>query len=168
MTITGDYHTHTIYSKFNHGKNTIAEMVEAAKDKGLSFLAITDHGPRHLAFGIRRKNINKARVEIDEINKKGQLKRVYLGIEANLIGRDGKIDLTQKEIETLDLLIVGYHRGTINNIIKPFGLFPKTKAQIERQTQAYINLVNRYNVDFITHLCEYIQVDCKRVAEECA
>ena len=168
MTITGDYHTHTIYSKFNHGKNTIAEMVEAAKDKGLSFLAITDHGPRHLAFGIRRKNINKARVEIDEINKKGQLKRVYLGIEANLIGRDGNIDLTQKEIETLDLLIVGYHRGTINNIIKPFGLFPKTKAQIERQTQAYINLVNRYNVDFITHLCEYIQVDCKRVAEECA
>ena len=198
MTITGDYHTHTKYSKFNHGKNTIAEMVEAAKDKGLSFLAITDHGPRHLAFGIRRKNIKKARVEIDEINKnttatagksqtastesaderalveidkinkKGQLKRVYLGIEANLIGCDGKIDLTQKEIDTLDLLIVGYHRGTINNIIKPFGLFPKTKAQIERQTQAYINLVNRYDVDFITQLCEYIQVDCKRVAEACA
>lgn len=168
MKIVGDYHTHSTYSKFKHGKNTILEMVESAQAKGLSFLAITDHGPKHLAFGIKRKNIDKARYEIDEINKQNKIKRVYLGIEANLIGKDGSIDLTNEEIDKLDLLIVGYHRGTINNIIKPFGAFSKSKKQIEKQTQAYVNLVNKYDVDFITHLCEYIQVDVKRVAEECA
>lgn len=167
MKIYGDYHTHSVYSKFRHGKNTIDEMVESAQAKGLSFLAITDHGPKHLAFGIKRKNIDKARYEIDEINKQNRIKRVYLGIEANLIGKDGSIDLTQEEIDKLDILIVGYHRGTINNIIKPFGIGAKSKKQIDIQTQAYVNLVNKYNVDFITHLCEYIQVDCKRVAEEC-
>ncbi len=168
MKILGDYHTHSTYSKFKHGKNTIDEMVESAKAKGLNFLAITDHGPKHIAFGIKRKNIDRARFEIDEINKLGKIKKVYFGIEANLIGKDGTIDLTQQEIDKLDLLIVGYHRGTFNNIINPFGLFSKSKKQVEKQTQAYINLVNKYDVDFITHLCEYIQVDVKRVAEECA
>lgn len=168
MKIQGDYHTHSTYSKFKHGKNTIAEMVESAKAKGLRFIAITDHGPKHIPFGIRRKDIDKARYEVDEINKLGIVERVYLGIEANIIGKDGEIDLTDEEINKLDLLIVGFHRGTINNITKPFLIVGKTKKQIEKQTQAYINLVHRYDVDFITHLGEYIQVDFKRVAEECA
>ncbi|MBQ7452847.1 MAG: PHP domain-containing protein, partial [Clostridia bacterium] len=140
MMIHGDYHTHSTYSKLRHGKNTIAEMVQSAKDKGLENIAITDHGPKHLGFGIKRKNIDKARKEIDSINEKGELEKVYLGIEANLIGKDGKIDLTQEEIDKLDLLIVGFHRGTFNNIVKPFGILPRTKKQIEKQTKAYVDL----------------------------
>lgn len=168
MKIYGDYHTHSRYSKFRHGKNTIAQMVKAGEDAGLKEMAITDHGPKHLAFGISRKNIDKAKNEIENLKKTTKLEKLYFGIESNIIGSDGRIDLTDDEIKKVDVLVAGYHRGTFNDIIKPFGLFPKTKKQIEKQTQAYINMLNRYDIDFISHLGEYIQVDFKRVAEECA
>ena len=170
MMILGDYHTHSKYSAFNHGKNTIEEMVESAKTKGLTNLAITDHGPKHLFFGIRRKNIDKARIEVDNINAKlaaedGPLKKVYLGVEANLMSKNGDIDLKQKDLEKLDILLVGYHRGTLNSLRRPLA---SEKKQKEIYTKAYINLVYKYNVDIITHPCEYIKVDCKRLAEACA
>ena len=38
-----DTHTHTVAS--GHAYSTIHEMVEFAKQKGLSLLAITDHAP---------------------------------------------------------------------------------------------------------------------------
>lgn len=38
-----DLHTHTAYSK--HGTGTIREIVEAAINKGIKILAITDHSP---------------------------------------------------------------------------------------------------------------------------
>ncbi|MBQ7579192.1 MAG: PHP domain-containing protein [Clostridia bacterium] len=170
--IYGDYHTHSTYSSCHHGKNTIAEMVDSAKTKGLTNLAITDHGPKHVLFGIKRKNIDKARKEIDEINKKlaendadSSLKKVYLGIEANLMSADGSIDLKKEEIDKLDILLVGYHRGTLNSLRKPL---LNDKKQKERYTKAYVNMVYKYDVDIITHPCEYIKVDCKRLAEACA
>ena len=39
--MTYDHHTHTIYS---HGKGTIEDNVKTAAAKGLSSIAITDHG----------------------------------------------------------------------------------------------------------------------------
>ena len=47
-----DYHTHTLYS---HGKGTIQQNVEAAQRKGLKEIAITDHGPGHILYGVKRK-----------------------------------------------------------------------------------------------------------------
>ena len=44
-----DIHTHTTYS---HGKGTIEENVNAALALGLEEIAITDHGPGHLTYGI--------------------------------------------------------------------------------------------------------------------
>ena len=54
MILTADYHTHTPYS---HGKNTVAENVAQAAKIGLKQVAITDHGFTHLAYGIRRKEV---------------------------------------------------------------------------------------------------------------
>ena len=170
--IKGDYHTHSKYSSCNHGKNTIEEMVESAKAKGLINLAITDHGPKHLFFGIKRKNIGKARKEIDKINEElesgensSELKRVYLGVEANIMNKKGDIDLKPEDINKLDILLVGYHRGTLNKLRRPL---LSDKKQKEIYTQAYVDMVYKYNVDIITHPCEYIKVDCKRLAEACA
>ena len=54
MKINYDLHTHTIYS---HGKGTIEENAQAAKEKGLEGIAITDHGFSHPAFGMKRKKL---------------------------------------------------------------------------------------------------------------
>ena len=47
MLLTGDYHTHTVYS---HGKGTVLENAIQAKALGLKEIAITDHGFEQLAF----------------------------------------------------------------------------------------------------------------------
>ena len=57
-----DHHTHTIYS---HGKGTIEDNVKAAIAKGLESVAITDHGPGHLTYGIDRNKLPQMRAEIN-------------------------------------------------------------------------------------------------------
>ena len=52
MKIVADYHTHSTYSKWYHARNTIDQMVKHAKKLGLTEIAITDHGPKHMLFGI--------------------------------------------------------------------------------------------------------------------
>jgi len=164
MTVTADYHTHSKYSKNNHGKDTLAEMVRAAENASLVSYGISDHGPSHFLFGIKRKNIKRAKAELEKLKKDTKL-NLYFSIEANLISKDGKIDLNEQEIAELDYLLVGYHRGTITNFVNP--LLPKNK-QIENHTKAYINCLDRYNVFALTHLNTYIKVDLKKVAKKAA
>lgn len=163
MRLTGDYHTHSKYSRNNHGKNTIAEMVATAEQKGLSSYGISDHGPAHFLFGIRRKNIDKAKSELESLKKETKL-NLFFGIEANLIKKDGGIDLSEQEIEKLDLLLVGYHRGTITNFYSKIRNLFNLKKQKQINTQAYINCLNKYHVDILTHINEYIRVDVEAVA----
>ena len=160
MNITGDYHTHTRYSKFRHGKHTISDMVKRAEELGLKGYAISDHGPKHALFGIRRKNIDKAKAELEALKEVSNI-NLYFGIEANLMKRDGSIDLTDQEIAKLDLLIVGYHRGCKNDFVSAFRNKEKQK---QINTEAYLNLLDKYKVDIISHLNEYIKVDVYKVA----
>ena len=168
MKVLADYHTHSRYSRIYHAKHTIDQMAERAKELGLSEIAITDHGPKHLFFGIRPIKLAKAKEDCKRAEQKYGIK-VYAGIEANLIGQDGEIDLSREQIANLEILLVGYHKGTKTNFVKYFDRKNRdTKEQIEKNTQAYVNAVNRYPIDIITHLNEYIRVDTKRVAEACA
>lgn len=162
MNITGDYHTHSRYSKHWHGKHTIADMVSYAENLGLESYAVTDHGPRHAMFGIRRKNIDKAKAEVENLKKTSKI-NIYFGIEANLMKGDGTIDLSEDEIKKLDLLIVGYHRGCKTDFVRRSRDKEKQK---EINTQAYLNLLDKYKVDIISHLNEYIDVDVFKVTSK--
>ena len=73
MVLTGDFHTHSKYSRLGHGKDSIKDMVEEAKKKGLKSLAITDHGPKHILFPISKKHLKEARKQVDEINKTSKI-----------------------------------------------------------------------------------------------
>lgn len=168
MKIVADYHTHSTYSRWYHARNTIDQMVKHAKKIGLTELAITDHGPKHMLFGIKKHQIQKAVEKAHKAGEKYGIK-VYYGIEANLMGQDGTIDLTDEQISKLDILLMGYHKGTKSDFIKYF--FNKNRdsaQQIEKNTQAYINAINKYNIAVVTHLNEYIKVDVARVAKACA
>ena len=167
MVVTGDFHTHSKFSRLGHGKDTIENMVKYAESKGLKSLAITDHGPKHILFPISKKNLKKARSIVDEINKKSKIK-VYLGVEANLIKADGTIDLTTEEIEMLDVLLVGYHMATFVDFVGFVDKNNNSTEQVKKNTQAYINMLNKYNVNIITHIQEHIKVDLKPIAELCA
>lgn len=176
MRITGDYHTHTIYS---HGKGTIRENVESAIKKGLKEIAICDHGPRHAGFGVKRKNFSKMRNEIDSLNKEYKEINILLGVEANIIGYDGEIDVDDEIIEMIDILLVGFHFGavpkSVGDTYKMFVLnylakYSKDIALKARKlnTEALINAINRYDIDLITHPGAKVDIDTRELAKAAA
>lgn len=170
MKLLGDYHTHTNYT---HGVSSIEENVAQAENLGLKELAVTDHS--YLGFNhIRKGDLDKMRAEIDGIKDKYKVK-VLLGIEANLIGRDGRIDISDEELEKLDIVVLGFHKWSKVGLREFFkfclpNLLRKkpTKAQIERNTQAYINAMDKHRVSILAHLgYAGCAVDYVRLAREC-
>lgn len=170
MIIYGDYHTHTPYS---HGTGTILENAISAKQKGLKQIAITDHGFNHKLYGINKKDIISMKSECIEAEKQTGVK-VLLGIEANLISNDGTIDLTEKDIENLDIILVGYHNFVkakkitdkfslfYRNIIS--GIFKPSKNKIEKNTDVYLKAMKKYKINVLTHLNYGMKVNTLKVA----
>lgn len=173
MELFADYHTHTIYS---HGKGTIKENVEVAIQKGLKEIAITDHGPSHATYGIKRKNLAKMRYEIDRLNEQYPQIKILLGIEANLIGLDGTIDVNKEELRLIDKLLLGFHNGAVPKTIRDgnnlyfknyFSKLFKINSEIckKRNTDAFILAMKKYNIDILTHPGAKIDIDIKRLAK---
>ena len=123
--LIGDYHTHTIYSsgfrkEGKHAIGTIRDNAEAALAKGLSEIAITEHGPGHYLYGVRKKRIPLMKSEIDRLNEEFIPKglKILLGIESNLVGLDGTLDVDEKLLKYIDFLIMGYHYGATPKTLK--------------------------------------------------
>lgn len=178
MNLIGDYHTHTVYS---HGSGTIRDNVEAALEKGLKEIAICDHGPGHYIYGVKKKNIPVMREEIDRLNEEFIPKgiKILLGVEANLAGYDGSIDMNDRLISQIDILLLGYHYGvTPRTIYDGFGMYvrnPLSKVlpigrerMLELNTKAFVKAINNYKIDFITHPGSKAKVDIGTLAREAA
>lgn len=174
MALLADYHTHTKYSRNNHGKGSIEENVRVAYEKGLSQIAITDHGFNQKLYGVRRKDIPQIKKEIEEAKEMYPID-VLLGVEANLISSNGDIDITPEDYENLDIVLCGFHRlvkststrEQIGFVLKNIRceLFHHTsKKQREKNTNAYINAMRKYDIDIITHLNHACKVDVEKVA----
>ena len=175
LRFTADYHTHTTYS---HGKGSVEDNVVAAMRKGLERIAITDHGLKHLAFGIKRRDLISLRREVDRLNEKyaGRIE-VLAGIEADLMGKTGGIDLTDEDRKYLDIVIMGHHRSvwmerfsdnwhfTVRN---SFAWSKEKKEEVRQQnTDAYILAVEKNGIDIISHPRYIIDVDVERLARAC-
>lgn len=181
MQITGDYHTHTVDSRRNHAKGTIAENAAAAYEKGLKELAICDHGPGHFLYGVLEERIPMMRQEIDAVNEEYKDKdfRVLLGVEANVRSYNGDWDLKEELLPYFDLTVAGFHYGVLMNdlwsnilffIMNPLAklIKPMRPWVIEKNTDALVKLVENYPVTFLSHPGDKVPVDAKRLAETCA
>jgi putative hydrolase len=144
-----------------------------AEKLGLKEIAITDHS--YLGYNhIKPGDLEKMREDISAIKDKYKVK-ILLGIEANLISRDGDIDISDEELKDLDLVILGYHKWSrvkFNEFFKfvlPNFLRKKpSKAQIERNTEAYIKAMDKHRVSILAHLgYAKCAVDYVRLAKEC-
>ena len=176
MSIKYDFHMHT---KYSDGKSTMEENVKEAIKKGLQIIAITDHGPGHLFYGIKEKDILKLREEVNSLQKKYPQIQILLGIEANVLGSDGKIDLTDLVEENIDVLLAGYHFGSRPSkffrdirihIYNLLGLkIKKFKNKIVKEnTMALINAMEKYDIDILTHPGDKGKVDIDLVAKVAA
>lgn len=176
LLITSDFHTHTIFS---HGKGTIEENVRRAERLGIKEIAITDHGLRHIIFGLRPRKVKKMRAIIDELQKTTDVK-ILLGVEANLSSRDGEIDIRPDQREWFDIVVCGFHKAVFSrNIIEWFAFVVKNLIlqffhlkQSERtkaiNTRALCLAVEKNNIDILSHVNHDMHVDAVEVAKTCA
>ena len=171
MKIIGDYHMHT---RFSDGKDTVIEMTRAAKEKGLSEIAITDHVFGHFGAGVRRRNFENLRGQVE--SARGQMP-VLLGLESNLTSSDGRIDVDKEMRKDLDILLFGVHI----RVLYSFGIFltfllPNLfwqvihwtpKGRVRKNTKIIQRAIEKNDIDIWTHPNLYAKVDVVEVARTC-
>jgi DNA polymerase (family 10) len=105
--LRGDVHMHT---RATDGRNTIAEMAEAAIARGYEYIAITDHS-KNLAMtnGLddRRALEQIRRIRECDAEMEGRI-RILAGIEVDILG-DGGLDLSNEVLAQMDVVIASVH-----------------------------------------------------------
>jgi DNA polymerase (family X) len=104
--LQGDVHMHTIETD---GKNSIEEMAEAAKARGYSYIAITDHS-KNLAFanGLDDKRALTHIQRIREASNRINGITIFAGIEVDILGA-GDLDLSDDVLSQMDVVIASVH-----------------------------------------------------------
>ena len=183
-----DYHTHTIYSHGfirPHGKGTVEENVQAAIERGLEELAISDHGPGHLFYGIKRNKFDDLRHDIEESQKRHPEIKLYMSCETNLTDKGNHLDVSPEEAKKFDFLIGGYHYGVAGCHAGPNWILAKkhyqeggnngidmeTSRKYERMrevnTEMYIKALHENDLKILTHPGDKGPVDMREIAKAC-
>ncbi len=171
MAFFGDYHTHTTYS---HGTGSVSDNARVAAEKGLKEIAITDHGLRHWFLGIRRRQLPHM---IDDCARASEETGVLVlpGMENNLCTFSGRFDAKPDDLEKLAIIQGGYHKACaspsfvqeftfqLRNMFRSF-VSKSPKRLIAKNTDAYLKLLDNYEVDFIGHINRDIRADAIEVA----
>ena len=104
--LRGDLHAHTDWSD---GRNTLQEMVEAAKAEGLEYFAITDHSVSStVANGLDQKRLLEQVKQVRELDAETEGMRVLAGSEVD-IRRSGTLDFPNDILAQLDIVVASVH-----------------------------------------------------------
>jgi DNA polymerase (family 10) len=104
--LRGELHCHTTTSD---GRQTAEEMAVAARDRGLEYLAITDHSASH-GFGdhVTADQLRARIEEIHALNERIEGIEVLIGTEVNILP-DGSLDYPDELLAQLDWVIASVH-----------------------------------------------------------
>ena len=169
-----DLHTHTPYS---HGKGTVEENVRAAFNKGLEYVAISDHGPGHIFYGVNRNDFPNIRNDIDKMSIKYQSLNVRNSIEANILHAKGKnsngLDVRPDEFDQFDFVIAGFHFGcfgcsSIRNWLWCHGIKAGEEALRESNTKMVTDALRLNDIAILTHPGDKGPFDILEIAKVCA
>lgn len=104
--IRGDLHMHTLASD---GRATLEEMAAAARARGYSYIAITDHSKAlAMANGLDEKRALAFAAEVRRFNQAGHAIHVFAGLECDIL-RDGRLDLAEDALAQLDFVVASVH-----------------------------------------------------------
>lgn len=104
----GDLHMHTTATD---GTASIEEMVEAAKARGLEYIAITDHSKRvTMANGLDADRLREHWRNIDAVRKRTTGIHVLCGIECDIL-EDATMDLPDDVLAEADWVLAVLHYG---------------------------------------------------------
>lgn len=104
--IQGDLHMHTTWSD---GAYSIEEMIEACRQKGYSYMAITDHSQYlKVANGLSAERLRKQKEMIHNLNEKYDDFTILSGIEMDILP-DGTLDFDDELLAEMDFVIASIH-----------------------------------------------------------
>jgi DNA polymerase (family 10) len=153
--LKGDLQVHT---NWTDGSNSIKEMAEEAKKFGLEYIVISDHSKSlAIAGGLDERMLLEQAKEIEEANEKVTGLKILKGVELNIL-EDGSLDISDKILETLDVVGAAVHSH--------FNLDKK------EMTERVLKAIKNPNVDILYHPTarqiqrrEPIQLDIEKVIE---
>ena len=132
--LRGTLHTHTTGSD---GRSTLTEMAEAARERGLDYLAITDHSPNvAVVDGLDADGLRAQMDAIDDLNDDLDDLRLLKGIEVDVL-EDGSLDLPDDVLRALDVCIAAVHTGL--------------DLGQEEQTERVLRAMDNPNVHILAH-----------------
>ncbi len=132
--IVGDLHAHT---DATDGRNSLEEMVRAARASGLRYMAITDHSRRlAMAHGLDPPRLARQAARIDAIEAGRPGIAVLKGVEVDILD-DGRLDLPDSTLARLDVVVAAVH-----------GKFGLSRA---RQTARILAALDNPHVHILAH-----------------
>jgi DNA polymerase (family X) len=104
--LRGDLHCHTTLSD---GRNSLEQMAQAARERGLEYLAITDHSATH-GFGnhVTPEALRERIEEVRELNATLEGFELLIGTETNILP-DGSPDYDDDLLADLDWVVGSVH-----------------------------------------------------------
>jgi DNA polymerase (family X) len=132
--IRGDLHMHTTASD---GRGTLEDMARAARERGLDYIAITDHSRSvRIANGLDARRLAGQIEAIDRLNERLDGIRVLRSCEVDIL-EDGSLDLPDDILARLDLRVCSVHSA--------FGL------SREKQTERILRAMDNRLLDILAH-----------------
>lgn len=133
--LRGVLHAHSTWSD---GQNTIREMAEACRERGYTYLGITDHSKvAAYAGGLSEDDLARQREEIDRLNEeyKGRF-HILQGVECDIL-KDGSLDFEDQVLSRLDFVVASIHSNF--------------QLSQEEQTRRLVRAIANPFVDIVGH-----------------
>ncbi len=133
MKLAVDTHTHTYAS--GHAYSTLIENAQAANECGLAMFCTTDHsesmpGAPHYWFFSNQKILPRFLSDV----------AIIRGVEANIINKEGEVDLPLSVDRRLDWMIASFHEPVF------------APADKDTHTEALLNVIKNGRADALGHL----------------
>jgi len=133
--LRGTFHVHTTFSD---GRNTVFEMLDAARERGLDYVGLSDHSKAAFyANGLDEAGLETQWREIATQSPRVAPLRVFRGTEADIL-QDGSIDYGPETLSKFDFVIASIHSR--------FGM-PK-----DEMTERILRALDDPHVTFLGHL----------------
>jgi DNA polymerase (family 10) len=151
--IQGDLHMH---STWTDGLATIEEMAEAARRRGLKYIALTDHSKRvTMVGGLDGNKLRQQWQEIDHWNHTHRGLKILKGVECDILEAGG-LDLPDDVLAEADWVVASVHFGQNQPREKI------TKRVVEALANPYVSVIGHPTGRLLTRRKPY-EIDLEAV-----
>ena len=104
--IRGCFHIHSYYSD---GVNSLEELIAAARQRGWSYLGLSDHSQSaYYAGGLKPPDLERQRAEVERRRREHPDFTLFWGVESDILS-DGSLDYPDDLLQQFDFVIASIH-----------------------------------------------------------